>query len=138
MRKHIFLVDDDTDEARIFSEALNKLPGSYKCTFARNADQALKMLEFLTPDFIISDYNLPVTNGIELIDEIKKKRHLADIPCFLYSSRISSETQAIAREHSVAGCIEKPYSIGKLTSILNMILVPDTKEGQFMPKENNN
>lgn len=138
MKKHIFLVDDDTDEAKIFSEALNQLPGSYKCTFAKNADQALKMLEFLTPDFIISDYNLPITNGIELIDEIKKKKHLADIPCFLYSTRINPETQALAREHSVAGCIEKPFSIGGLASVLNLILSSETKDDEFIPKENNN
>ncbi len=64
MKKHILLIDDDVDELKIFNDALEELPGNFKCTYASNAYQAMDMLKFIHPHFIFIDYNLPAMNGI--------------------------------------------------------------------------
>ena len=76
MKKHIFLIDDDYDELRIFSDALKDLPGRYTCTYANEAPKALNMLKYLRPDIIFIDYNLPGLNGIELLEEIRQQADL--------------------------------------------------------------
>jgi DNA-binding NtrC family response regulator len=73
MKKHILLIDDDRDELTIFMDALADVPGSFKCTYASSASQGLQMLQYLHPDFIFIDYNLPPTNGLRLLSEIKKE-----------------------------------------------------------------
>ena len=124
MKKHILLVDDDKDEVKIFSEALNQVPGSFKCTYASSARQALDMLQFLTPDYIVTDFNMPMVNGMQLLREIKKDNRLAGIPFFLYSTTITSDVRRKAEEYGAAGCMEKPTSIDALSKVLKSIFHP--------------
>lgn len=66
MKKHILLVDDDKDEAMLFNEALKNVPGSFKCTYASSGLHALEMLNYIQPDFIFINFNMPVMNGADL------------------------------------------------------------------------
>jgi CheY-like chemotaxis protein len=124
MKKHILLIDDDKDELKLFMEALDNVPGSFKCTYANCASQGLDMLNYLHPDFIFIDYNIPQVNGMEMLTEIKKDRRLADIPVFLYSTSIPKPTREAAMALGAAGCIEKPNTIGMLAVVLRSVVAP--------------
>src|ERR1700754_3733547 len=104
MKKHIFLIDDDEDELEIFHEALKSLPLPCKCTYAGSADHAMQMLQYLTPDLIFIDINMPKLNGFDFLAEIKKNDHLKNIPLFMYSNGIDSAIQAKAIAMGAAGC----------------------------------
>jgi DNA-binding NtrC family response regulator len=123
MKKHILLVDDDIDELKIFMDALEEVPGSYKCTYAPNADQAVSMLKYIHPHYIFIDYNLPGMNGIDLLAEVKKDRGLQEVPVYLYSTTINTETKRLAAFLGAAGSIEKPSSVGMMRSVLRNVLV---------------
>jgi CheY-like chemotaxis protein len=69
MKTHIFLIDDDINEMKIFVDALKEVTGAFKCTYASNGIHALKMLLYLKPEAIFVDYNMPVMNGLELTRE---------------------------------------------------------------------
>ena len=125
MKKHIFLVDDDRDEMRIFYEALNELPGAYKCTCASSMEQTLEMLKYLTPDYIIADFHIPPTNGLELFNQVKNIKRLKDIPFILYSSKLTDEIIHQANELGVSKCVKKPDSIARMSNLLHHLLVPD-------------
>ena len=122
MKKHIFLIDDDEDELEIFDEALKTLPLPCKCTYADSADHAMQMLQYLTPDLIFIDINMPKLNGFDFLTEIKKNAHLKDIPLFMYSNGIDKEIQAKAIKMGAAGCIKKSNSIKSLTEDLRKIV----------------
>lgn len=126
MKKHILLIDDDKDELKLFVEALNNVPGSFKCTYANCAAQGLDMLNYLHPDFIFIDYNIPQVNGLEMLEEIKKDRKISDIPVFIYSTNISKGTSESAMALGAAGCIEKPNSIGMMSVVLRSVVSPLT------------
>src|SRR5215212_2357558 len=91
MKKHILLIDDDEDEIEIFTDALEKLPVSFNCTCASNADEAIRMLGKVSPDFIFIDYNMPKVNGLKCLEKIKKTKTARDIPVILYSNYIDEE-----------------------------------------------
>src|SRR5687767_7458251 len=88
MKTHIFLIDDDVDEMKIFMDALKEVIGAFKCTYASNGIHALKMLLYLKPEAIFVDYNMPVMNGLELAEELKKNEELKNIPVYLYSTHL--------------------------------------------------
>ena len=111
MKKHILLIDDDKDEVLIFTEALKQFAGSYTCTYASSAKQALEMLRYLTPDFIIGDFNMPVLNGLQLLTEVKKIDHLKNTPFFLYSTMKNDEMADKAKNLGAAGWVRKQDSI---------------------------
>jgi len=122
MKIHVLLIDEQISEIKMFTSALNNVLNSYKCTPAISAKQAIEMLKYLTPDFIIANLNLPVINGLELLEKIKKTEKLQDIPFILYSTHIDKQTNHKAVKLGAAYCFEKPSSMTELIERLRKIL----------------
>lgn len=127
MIKKILLVDDDEDELELFLQSLEDVPGAFSCTRASSGQQALQLLNDIQPDFIFMDFNLPGMNGLELLSAIKTNRHIQHIPVYLYSTTINPETERIALQRGVSGCIEKPGSISGMTNALREVLLDDNR-----------
>jgi CheY-like chemotaxis protein len=132
MKKHVLLVDDDKDELFLFNEALKEVPGSFKCTYASSGAQALEMLNYIQPDYVFIDYNLPVMDGVSILTEIRKDKKMSDIPVFLYSSSLSKDINSTAIFLGASGCIRKPNSIGMMTMVLKSILSGLNKDFRFL------
>ena len=122
MKKHILLIDDDSDELLIFNDTLEELPGEYKCSYASSAKQGLNMLQHLKPNFIFVDYNLPIMTGIELVAEIRKKSRHRHVPLYIYSTKITEETRLTAEKLGATGCVEKPNSMEMMKIQLQKVL----------------
>ncbi len=125
MKKHILLIDDDEDELQIFMAALQDVATPCKCTYARSAEQGLSMLNFLEPDLIFVDYNMPKMDGLRFLSEVKKIKKTNDVPVILFSNCITSETNRRAAELGVTVCINKPSRISTFTAILQEMLTTD-------------
>ncbi len=63
------LVDDDERLLAAMKRVLKK--ESYRLLFARNGKEALEKLKLKNTDLIISDYQMPGMNGVELLAKIK-------------------------------------------------------------------
>lgn len=89
MPAKILLVDDDADEADLFSEALSEIDRSIVCYYAKHGRQAceklLKKGEQL-PDLIFLDINMPVMDGWQCLAVLKENDLLKDIPVIMYST----------------------------------------------------
>ena len=68
----ILFVDDEPDILNSLNRFLRREP--YKKFFAENAQSALELLDSSTVDIIVSDLRMPGMNGLELINEVKKKK----------------------------------------------------------------
>ncbi|MCF8059563.1 MAG: response regulator [Bacteriovoracaceae bacterium] len=64
--KKILVVDDDKDIGEIISEFLSE----YDVTYIGEAKEAIKILETVTFDLVITDLLMPDINGIELTEHI--------------------------------------------------------------------
>lgn len=68
----VAIVDDESDIAYLFRDALNNIPGVRAFAFS---DPYLALVHFRHNHknyrCIISDYRMPVMNGLELLDEVK-------------------------------------------------------------------
>lgn len=122
MKKHIFLIDDDYDDLTIFNEALKAIPGSYKCTYVDNAEEGIEILRYLTPDYIIADYNMPGMNGLDFFSKIGKEERLHDVPFFIYSSLLTIDIKRKASEIGIVGCLNKPDTMTSMIEMLHGIL----------------
>jgi CheY-like chemotaxis protein len=122
MCKHFFLIDDDEDELDIFMEALSKLKVQCKCTYAQAAEQALDMLNYLKPDVIFIDINMPRINGLECTRLIRAKPAHQDTNIVMYSSGIGDTNFQEALASGANTCLRKPTSIGDLVSAMEKVI----------------
>jgi DNA-binding NtrC family response regulator len=122
MTKQILLIDDDDDELEVFSQALHSIDKTITCTLAKNLDEAIEFLNHSTPAFIFIDFNMPKTNGLECLVEIKKLNKLGKSKAVLYSNHIDDEMTEKAMALGAFKCVKKPNMINLLARRLKEIL----------------
>jgi len=122
MNKTILLIDDDEEEWLIFTEALKETGILVKCFFAVSAEEGIKMLHRLLPDFVLVDINMPAVDGIKCLDIIKRDKNLHKIPVIIYSTGINDSVSSEALKKGAVACIKKEGSIKQLAAKLKEIL----------------
>ena len=111
--KRILLVDDHqmTREAlKLFLETQG-----YMVEEAENGAEGLAVIDqghgF---DLVISDNQMPVMTGIELIQRLARRSYLTTHPLILYSGQLTPELEQQARHLGVYAVLPKPYSFQDL------------------------
>ena len=80
---HILLVDDDPAARRVLKDFLQE---SYKISESSNGLEAWKILQNgHNVDLLITDFEMPYMNGIELASSVRRLKH--PIPIVLISGR---------------------------------------------------
>jgi len=84
----ILLVEDNRLYQLLFIQVLKEIKHAILFDIANNGKEALDKLENsdTLPDFIFTDINMPVMDGIECLTEIKKNPKIKDIPVVILSS----------------------------------------------------
>ncbi len=118
---NIFLVDDDADDQEFFKNALKIVSQTAIYKSAVNGMEALKILEaeHVIPEVIFLDWNMPVMNGQEFLEEIKKRESLKHIPVIILSTSSHYQTITLSRELGAKDFITKPNNFGDLVEILS-------------------
>jgi CheY-like chemotaxis protein len=113
------VAEDDLDDQEIFSLAVEKLGSSIVCSFARNGLEALDELNKGTPDYIFLDLNMPMLNGLQCLERIKRMPQYYNLPVVVYST--SSDRKFIEKTFQLGGAafIKKPTHVEDLTKALS-------------------
>ncbi|MBL7921562.1 MAG: response regulator [Bacteroidia bacterium] len=119
--KNIFLVDDDADDQEFFKSALNIVSETVVFKSANNGKEAIAMLEenAVEPEVIFLDWNMPIMNGQEFLEEIKKHQTFKNIPVIILSTSSHYQTITLSRELGAKDFITKPNNFGDLVEILS-------------------
>ncbi len=122
--QNILLIDDDQDDHEIFSAALEKISANLTCNLRQDATEALEQLknDLLTPDLIFLDLNMPVMNGQEFLNAVKKSEKLKGIPVIIFSTTSNRETIRLAKELGALDFITKPNKFDSLVMLLKSVL----------------
>ena len=105
--KPSLLIVDDNAEMRDMIGSI--LSAQYRCTFASNGKEALSAVEASNPDLIISDFVMPVMNGIEMSDVLKKNLSTATIPIILLTAKDDRETLRESLQSKIDAFVTKPF-----------------------------
>jgi two-component system NtrC family response regulator len=107
------LVDDDEFVLSLFCDIAEELGVKYKT--AVNGQEALELANKENFDVIISDYKMPVLNGIELLETLRANGNL--FPFILITGYGDKETYITAHKLGVFDIIEKPFEQDSLLRI---------------------
>ena len=111
MSVSILVVDDETDVAELFRQHFRReaRQGTYVLHFAYSGEEALdKLCTGIEPRLrvILSDINMPVMDGLELLRQIKTRR--PDLPVMMVTAYGDDERRRLASEYGAAEFITKP------------------------------
>lgn len=116
----ILVVDDFSTMRRIVKNLLRDL-GFNNCQEADDGSTALPMLKTGSFDFVVTDWNMPGMQGIDLLRAIRADEKLAHIPVLLVTAEAKKEQIIAAAQAGVNGYIVKPFTAATLKEKIEKI-----------------
>lgn len=107
----VLLVDDDLDLAEVVRTTL-ELEGM-QVFLAHDGREALRLLDRMTPDVIVTDLMMPVLDGFGLLRALEDRPKRPTIACSSLGAYLE-----IAREIGVTATLPKPYDLGELVELV--------------------
>lgn len=116
------IVDDSITMRRIVANTLKNL-GYTEFVEATDGKDALdKLAADDSIDFVITDWNMPVLSGLELIKAIRGSESLANLPVLMVTTRGVKEDIMEALSAKVNNYIVKPFTPPVLKEKIEQIL----------------
>lgn len=117
------VVDDFSTMRRIVSGLLKELEYN-KIVEADDGSSALKVLEAgaLSVTFVLTDWNMPVMDGLALLKKIRSTPSLSHLPVLMITAEAKKENIVEAAQAGADGYIVKPFNAATLKEKIEKIL----------------
>ena len=116
----ILVVDDMSTMRRIVKNILKQL-GFNNLEEAENGQDALTKLHADTYGFVVSDWNMPVMMGIDLLRAIRSDEKLKQIPVLMVTAEAQKENLMEAVKAGVSNYVVKPFTAETMQEKINKI-----------------
>lgn len=116
-----FLVVDDFATMRRIVRNLLKDLGFSRVEEAEDGLDALNKLRADAFDFVISDWNMPNMDGLQLLTEIRADANLNKMPVLMVTAEAKKENIIAAAQAGASGYVVKPFTAATLEEKLNKI-----------------
>jgi two-component system, chemotaxis family, chemotaxis protein CheY len=111
MAYNILIVDDSIPMRAVIKKIIKASGFDVgECFEASNGREALKVLNEEWLDLVLTDYNMPDMNGLELVEEMKRDEALASMPVVMVTTEGSKERVEEFMAKGIIGYIKKPFT----------------------------
>jgi CheY-like chemotaxis protein len=110
-KPYVLVVEDNKDLRQLYTYALYNW---FEVETAENGAEAMASIRQRKPDVVLADIMMPVMDGIELLEQLKKDAQLASLPVMI----VSSGCAEYLHEAQVVGAtkvIRQPVDIAALS-----------------------
>ena len=117
----ILIADDSRVMRRIIARALRQAGfGGHDIVEAANGREAVALVATEQPDLVVSDWHMPVLNGIDALDEVRASG--SRVPMGFVTSDVSESVRARAAAAGALFLIPKPLRSDVLRDALTGVL----------------
>lgn len=120
MAKLIMTVDDSASIRQMVGFTLQE--AGYEVAEAEDGQKALDELDGKPVKMIITDLNMPVMDGIELIQRVREHPDYRTIPIVMLTTESQAEMKQRGKEAGATGWIVKPFKPEQLISVIRKVL----------------
>ena len=118
----ILIVDDSQLIHSMYRLVLNRYKNC-KIVDAMNGLEALDVLSRENDfDLILLDINMPVMNGLQFMEKIKKENLYSNVPIVVISTEGKEEDTLMALKLGAAGYVVKPFKPNMLYELIDKII----------------
>lgn len=119
--KGTILYVEDNPENRLLVRRILIADG-YSLVEARNADEAVRVLNESHPDLILMDINMPGVDGYTLTTQIKSMPGFERVPIIAITANVMRGDREKTLQAGCDGYIQKPIDIDQLTREIERFL----------------
>lgn len=105
----ILIIDDDYVITKLIKDFLISF-GYQNLIIAFNGKQGLDIITQYNPDLVICDYNMPVMDGLELLEIVMKSPDIHNIPLIFLTAISDDRTRLLLREKGAVDFVSKPIN----------------------------
>lgn len=119
-RKKVLIVDDEIHIVHVVAIKLRN--NDYEVISAENGAEAFKLACSEKPDIIVTDFQMPVMTGLELVEKIRQCDQTKDIPVIMLTARSFAIEDQQKEDLRISQCLSKPFSPKELLENIEDIL----------------
>jgi len=110
--KSVVVADDEPHLAHILAYTLKK--AGMTVHVACNGAECIKLAAEVQPDLIVSDFQMPVLDGLAACVKMKHDPRTAHIPVLMLTARGHRLTEQELSQTNIRGVLPKPFSARQL------------------------
>ena len=122
MQGKTILVADDEPTIRYMLDMKLRQVG-FEVIVAKNGEEAYKLACEHQPDLVVSDYQMPVLDGLELCKQLAGNSITAQIPVIMLTARSHKASPEELRTTNIKCLLDKPFSPRQLIAKINELLL---------------
>ena len=120
--RHVLIVDDEPAVRRMVRGVLES--AGFECGESENGATALEWLQEHHTDLIISDYQMPVMNGLHLLEKVQTSLNGHTPRVIMLSGVIEEKEKLKAMDLGAYAIIDKPCNFRELVVKVNEAIAP--------------
>lgn len=118
--RKVLVVDDEIHIVQVVAIKLRN--NGFEVLTAENGQQALEIATAQKPDIIVTDFQMPVMTGMELIKELRKRSDTSGIGIIMLTARGFSIDDEQKDHLNISACLSKPFSPRELLEQVEKVL----------------
>ena len=119
-RERVLVVDDSPAQRHYVADCLSRQ--GFDVITAPDGRVALEKAKASRPALVVSDYEMPVMTGFELVHALRRDPELRNIPVIMLTARDSKRDMAQLRAAGAAAYLVKPFAQDKCVAIVERTL----------------
>lgn len=119
----ILLVEDDKSLIELYKKSIDKALPQYEVARSPNGYEAMTTIMKSLPTIVITDHDMPLMNGYQLVEAIRKRDKNFSIPIIVISAKMSDELKDKYQKLGVAKILSKPVEQGVFINAMNELIV---------------
>ena len=119
-QKRVLIVDDEIHIVHVVAIKLRN--NGYDVVSANNGSEAYDLACEVNPDIIVTDYQMPVMSGLELVAKLRENDQTKDIPVIMLTARSFAISKEQQEQLKISDCLSKPFSPRELLINIEDIL----------------
>lgn len=118
----ILIVDDMKSMRLTIRKMLKNLNKGMNLLFAENGREGLAILKNSSCDLAIIDWNMPVMNGVQMLEAIRKDKTYRDMPVIMVTAEAERDIVNEVAEVEVDGYLLKPLTLASLDTKIKTVV----------------
>jgi len=139
----VLVIDDDPDQLDLARVAAHRA-GGIRSMGAESGAEAMILLDarramrLPAPDLVLTDLKMPEMSGLELIEALRKRPEMKDVPVFFLTSTAYDPDREHAHVAGAAGFFQKPIHFSGLVALMQALASKHSPRVETSSEEENN